>query len=69
MYGSDAGNVNVLRLVDGGFEWGRSFSDKIRAPLTVDGDIVLVHDLSNTVTAIDIGTKRVVWDRDLDDVN
>ncbi|MEE8518749.1 MAG: PQQ-binding-like beta-propeller repeat protein [Dehalococcoidia bacterium] len=69
VYGSDAGNLNVLRRVDGGFEWGRSFSDKIRAPLTVDGNIVLVHDLSNTVTAIDIGTKRVVWDRDLDDVN
>jgi outer membrane protein assembly factor BamB len=68
-FGSDAGDLTFLKTANGGFEWSRSFSDKIRAPLSLVGDVVYVHDLSNTVTALDVSTKRVVWDRRLDDLN
>ena len=65
---SDSGLISVLRTRDGGFEWNRKVGDSVRAPLTALGDVVFVHALDETVSAIDLTTKRLIWDRDLDDV-
>lgn len=68
VFGDDGSTVTVLRTSDGGFERDRQFAGKIRAPITAAGDVALIHSLDETVSAFNIKTSALVWDRELDSV-
>lgn len=68
VYASDAGVMTVLRTRDGGREWDRRVGNDVRAPLTTDGRFVFVHSLDETISAVDMETKQLAWERSLDDV-
>jgi outer membrane protein assembly factor BamB len=67
-YASDSGVMVVVRARDGQREWDRRVGDEVRSPLTIDGRLVFLHSLDETVSAIDIETKQLAWARDLDDI-
>ncbi len=64
--GSDAGTVVVLRASDGKFEWDQQVQGgSIRAPLTIQGNILFVTTVNGMVTAINLDTKAQVWQHSL----
>ncbi len=68
VYASDTGVMTVLRASDGVREWDRRVGDTVRAPIAADGDIVYLHALDETVAAVDLRTKQLAWERNLNDV-
>ena len=68
VYGSDAGVMTVLRASDGARQWDRRVGDTVRAPIATDGDRVYLHSLNETVTAVDLQTKQLAWERNLENV-
>ncbi len=66
---SDSGVMVVLDTRNGNRQWDRRVGNEVRAPLTVDGRTVFLHSLDETITAIDLDTKQLAWERSLDDVN
>ena len=68
VYASDSGIMVVLDAQSGNREWDRRVGNDVRAPLAVDGRLVLLHSLDETVTAVDLDTKQLAWERNLDDV-
>ncbi len=67
VYASDTGVMTVLRASDGVREWDRRVGDRVRAPITTDGVRVYLHALDETVAAIDLQTKQLAWERNLND--
>ncbi len=67
-YASDSGMMVVLRARDGAMQWERRVGNEVRAPLTHHGNLVFLHSLDETVSAVDLVEKRLMWDQDLDDV-
>ncbi|MCY4581341.1 MAG: PQQ-binding-like beta-propeller repeat protein [Chloroflexi bacterium] len=69
VYASDSGVMVVLDTRNGNRQWDRRVGNEVRAPLSADGRIVFLHSLDETITAIDLDTKQLAWERSLDDVN
>ena len=68
VYASDSGVLSVLDARSGNRLWDRRVRNEVRAPLTTDGSLVFLHSLDETISAIDLDTKQLVWERSLDDV-
>ena len=68
VYASDSGIMVVLDAQSGSRQWDRRVGNDVRAPLTVEGRLVFLHALDETVTAIDLDTKQLAWERNLNDV-
>ena len=68
VYASDSGIMVVLDTRNGNRKWDRRVGNEVRAPLTAEGRIVLLHSLDETITAIDLDTKQLAWERSLNDV-
>jgi outer membrane protein assembly factor BamB len=68
VFASDSEVLTVLDGATGALQWDRKLTAKVRAPLTAAGSVVYIHALDETVSAVDLATKRLVWDRNLDDV-
>jgi outer membrane protein assembly factor BamB len=68
VFASDSEVFSVLDGATGALQWDRKLTAKVRAPLTAAGSVVYVHALDETVSAVDLATKRLVWDRNLGDV-
>lgn len=68
-YGDDDGTLTVLDARTGEFQWDRKIGSKIRAPLTNSGDLLFIQTVDDLVSAIDITTKRMVWSRELEDLD
>ena len=68
VYASDSGVMVVLRARDGVRQWDRRVGNDVRAPLSTDGVRVFLHSLDETVSAVDLETKQLAWERNLDDV-
>ena len=58
----------VLDKQSGSRRWDRRVGNDVRAPLTSDGRLVFLHSLDETITAIDLDTKQLAWERNLNDV-
>lgn len=69
VYASDSGIMVVLDARSGNRKWDRRVGNEVRAPLAVDGRVVFLHSLDETITAVDLDTKQLAWERSLDDVN
>ncbi len=67
VYASDSGVLAVLDARSGNRLWDRRARNEVRAPLTTAGSIVFLHSLDETITAIDLDTKQLVWERSLSD--
>ena len=68
VYASDSGIMVVLDARSGSRKWDRRVGNDVRAPLTAEGRIVFLHSLDETVTAVDLDTKQLAWERSLEDV-
>lgn len=68
VYASDSGLLSVLDARSGNRLWDRRVRNEIRAPITADGSFVYLHSLDETISAINLDTKQLVWERSLDDV-
>lgn len=68
VYASDSGIMVVLDARSGNRKWDRRVGNDVRAPLAAEGRIVLLHSLDETVTAVDLDTKQLAWERNLGDV-
>ena len=68
VYASDSGIMVVLDKQSGSRRWDRRVGNDVRAPLTSDGRLVFLHSLDETITAIDLDTKQLAWERNLNDV-
>ena len=68
VYASDSGIMVVLDARSGTRQWDRRVGNDVRAPLSADGRLVFLHSLDETVTAVDLDTKQLAWERNLDDV-
>ena len=68
VYASDSGIMVVLDAQSGSRRWDRRVGNDVRAPLTANGRIVFLHSLDETVTAVDLDTKQLAWERNLGDV-
>ena len=68
VYASDSGVMTVLSASSGARQWDRRVGDTVRAPVTTDGTRVYVHALDESVSAVDMETKQLVWERNLKDV-
>lgn len=68
VYASDSGIMVVLDKQSGSRRWDRRVGNDVRAPLTAEGRIVFLHSLDETITAIDLDTKQLAWERNLNDV-
>ena len=68
VYASDTGVMTVLRASDGVRQWDRRVGDSVRAPIAADGERVYLHSLDETVSAVDLQTKQLAWERNLKDV-
>lgn len=68
VYASDSGVMVVLDARSGNRKWDRRVGNEVRAPLSSDGRIVFLHSLDETITAVDLDTKQLAWERSLNDV-
>ena len=68
VYASDSGIMVVLDAQTGNRRWDRRVGNDVRAPLASEGRVVFLHSLDETVTAVDLDTKQLAWERNLDDV-
>lgn len=68
VYASDSGIMVVLNAQSGSRKWDRRVGNDVRAPLIAEGRIVFLHSLDETITAIDLNTKQLAWERNLNDV-
>lgn len=68
VYASDSGIMVVLDAQSGSRQWDRRVGNDVRAPLTAEGRLVFLHSLDETITAIDLDTKQLAWERNLNDV-
>ncbi|MDE2836946.1 MAG: PQQ-binding-like beta-propeller repeat protein [Chloroflexota bacterium] len=68
VYASDSGVMVVLDAQSGSRKWDRRVGNDVRAPLTAEGRLVFLHSLDETITAIDLDTKQLAWERNLNDV-
>ena len=68
VYASDSGIMVVLDARSGSRQWDRRVGNDVRAPLSAEGRVVFLHSLDETVTAIDLDTKQLAWERNLNDV-
>ena len=68
VYASDSGIMVVLDAQSGSRRWDRRVGNDVRAPLTAEGRVVFLHSLDETVTAVDLDTKQLAWERNLEDV-
>ena len=69
VYASDSGIMVVLDAQSGNRKWDRRVGNDVRAPLSSEGRLVFLHSLDETITAIDLDTKQLAWERNLNDVN
>ena len=69
VYASDSGVMVVLDTRNGNRQWDRRVGNEVRAPLAAEGRVVFLHSLDETITAIDLDTKQLAWERSLNDVN
>lgn len=68
VYASDSGIMVVLDKQSGSRRWDRRVGNDVRAPLAAEGRLVFLHSLDETITAIDLDTKQLAWERNLNDV-
>ncbi|MYA50938.1 MAG: PQQ-binding-like beta-propeller repeat protein [Chloroflexi bacterium] len=68
VYASDSGIMVVLDKQSGSRRWDRRVGNDVRAPLGAEGRLVFLHSLDETITAIDLDTKQLAWERNLNDV-
>lgn len=68
VYASDSGIMVVLDKQSGSRRWDRRVGNDVRAPLAAEGRVVFLHSLDETITAIDLDTKQLAWERNLNDV-
>ena len=68
VYASDSGIMVVLDAQSGSRRWDRRVGNEVRAPLAIEGRTVFLHSLDETVTAVDLDTKQLAWERNLNDV-
>ena len=68
VYASDSGIMVVLDKQSGSRRWDRRVGNDVRAPLSVEGRLVFLHSLDETITAVDLDTKQLAWERNLNDV-
>ncbi len=58
----------VLDAVSGSRLWDRRVGDSVRSPLTSSENLVFLHSIDETITAIDMETRQLAWARNLEDV-
>tara|TARA_Y100000996_G_scaffold2082_2_gene1946 strand:- start:5014 stop:6186 length:1173 start_codon:yes stop_codon:yes gene_type:complete len=68
VYATDAGMMVVLDAVSGSRLWDRRVGDSVRSPLTSSENLVFLHSIDETITAIDMETRQLAWARNLEDV-
>ena len=68
VYASDSGVMVVLDALSGNRLWDRKIANDVRAPITTNGRLVFLHALDETVSAVDLETKQLAWERNLSDV-
>ncbi len=68
IFATDSGMMVVLDTVTGSRLWDRRVGDSVRAPLTLYNNLIFVHSLDETISAVDMKTRQLSWARNLKDV-
>lgn len=68
VYATDSGMMIVLDAISGSRLWDRLVGDSVRSPLTSNGNLVFLHSIDETISAIDMETRQLAWARNLEDV-